>query len=217
MADTPDTGTNPRPPDETIAGTGPGIPDDALAPGETELPAPPSDEEVGKAARALDAPVRNERSRTMAFEVSSPSFADGGALPDIHARDHGNVLPALDWRGAPEGTESYAVIVRDPDAPQGTVTHLAVCDIGPEHPGLVEGQDLASFTVCTNVFGDTSYGGPRPPAGHGPHHYHFKVRALDVPTLDVRTGDDPQAMIRAAEGHVVAEAETVGIYEHGEK
>ncbi len=50
------TGPNEEPINETIAGTGPGIPDDALAPGE-ELPQPPSDEEVEKASRALDAPV----------------------------------------------------------------------------------------------------------------------------------------------------------------
>ena len=41
---------------ETIAGTGPGIPDDALAPGE-QLPEPPSDEEVERVARKLGAPV----------------------------------------------------------------------------------------------------------------------------------------------------------------
>lgn len=150
----------------------------------------------------------------MAFEVSSSSFADGAVMPDRHAKEHGNVLPALDWRGAPEGTESYAVIVQDPDAPRGTVTHLAVCDIGPEHPGLLEGERLDILTVCTNVFGDTGYGGPRPPAGHGPHHYHFKVLALDVPTLNVRTGDDPEVLLRAADGHVVAEAEIVGLYEN---
>ena len=51
------TGPNEEPINETIAGTGPGIPDDALAPGEEELPQPPSDEEVEKAAEALDAPV----------------------------------------------------------------------------------------------------------------------------------------------------------------
>lgn len=57
MADARESGTNARPQDETIAGTGPGIPDDALAPGETELPTPPTDEEVERAARALGAPT----------------------------------------------------------------------------------------------------------------------------------------------------------------
>ena len=51
------TGPNEEPINETIAGTGPGIPDDALAPGEEDLPEPPSDEEVEKAAEALGAPV----------------------------------------------------------------------------------------------------------------------------------------------------------------
>lgn len=49
-------GTNARPLNDTIAGTGPGIPDDALAPGE-ELPTPPSDEEVLAVARRLNAPI----------------------------------------------------------------------------------------------------------------------------------------------------------------
>ena len=49
-------GTNARSLNDTIAGTGPGIPDDALAPGES-FPTPPSDEEVAAAARKLGAPI----------------------------------------------------------------------------------------------------------------------------------------------------------------
>lgn len=49
------TGPNEEPINETIAGTGPGIPDEALAPGE-ELPTPPSDEEVERVARKLGSP-----------------------------------------------------------------------------------------------------------------------------------------------------------------
>jgi hypothetical protein len=51
------TGPNAEPVDEPIAGTGPGIPDDALAPGEEKLPEPPTDEEVEKAAEALGTPT----------------------------------------------------------------------------------------------------------------------------------------------------------------
>lgn len=50
------TGPNAEPLNETVAGSGPGIPDDSLAPGETELPRPPSDEKVEKAGEALGAP-----------------------------------------------------------------------------------------------------------------------------------------------------------------
>jgi hypothetical protein len=52
------TGPNAEPVNDTIAGTGPGIPDDALAPGEDQLPDPPTDEQVEKAAEALHAPGR---------------------------------------------------------------------------------------------------------------------------------------------------------------
>ena len=51
------TGPNAEPLNDTIAGTGPGIPDDSLAPGEEDLPDPPSDEEVERAARELGAPT----------------------------------------------------------------------------------------------------------------------------------------------------------------
>ena len=57
MADERDGGLNARPLNDTIAGTGPGIPDDALAPGENELPTAPTDEEVARVAKAIGAPV----------------------------------------------------------------------------------------------------------------------------------------------------------------
>ena len=53
------TGPNEEPINGTIAGTGPGIPDDALAPGEN-LQEPPTDEEVKRAAEALGAPGSEE-------------------------------------------------------------------------------------------------------------------------------------------------------------
>jgi Raf kinase inhibitor-like YbhB/YbcL family protein len=148
------------------------------------------------------------------LELSSPSFDNGALIPERFTKEHGNLMPALDWRGAPDGTESYVLIVEDPDAPKGTVRHLAVADIGPEVRGLDEGATLDNFTVCTNVFGDAGWGGPRPPAGHGPHHYHFRLMALDVPTVAVSGGADPAELIRAIDGHVVEEAEIVGIYEN---
>ena len=61
MDDQRDGGTNARPLNDTIAGTGPGIPDDGLAPGQDELPTPPTDEEVAAVARVLNAPVPENR------------------------------------------------------------------------------------------------------------------------------------------------------------
>ncbi len=66
------TGTD-GPDIETMASTGPGIPDDALAPGE-ELPTPPTDEEVRRTARKLGVPgaVRNVKfdGKTLATGVA---------------------------------------------------------------------------------------------------------------------------------------------------
>ena len=62
------TGPNAEPVDENIAGTAPGIPDDALAPGEEELPKPPSDEQVEEAAEALGAPNAKKERDTLPLE-----------------------------------------------------------------------------------------------------------------------------------------------------
>lgn len=62
------TGPNEEPINETIAGTGPGIPDDTLAPGEEDLPTPPTDEQVEKAAEALDAPIVRKERDTLPLE-----------------------------------------------------------------------------------------------------------------------------------------------------
>jgi hypothetical protein len=61
-------GPNAEPLNETIAGTGPGIPDDALAPGEEEPPTPPSDEEVERIAKVLHAPIGGKRDDTIPLE-----------------------------------------------------------------------------------------------------------------------------------------------------
>jgi hypothetical protein len=50
------TGPNERAVNEPIAGTAPGLPDEALAPGQT-LPDPPTDEEVKRIAEKLGAPI----------------------------------------------------------------------------------------------------------------------------------------------------------------
>jgi hypothetical protein len=62
------TGPNAEPLNEGIAGTGPGIPDDALAPGEDELPEAPTDEEVEQAAEALHAPTARRERDTLPLE-----------------------------------------------------------------------------------------------------------------------------------------------------
>jgi len=144
----------------------------------------------------------------MAFTVTSPEFTDGNAIPSQFTCDGNDVPPPLLVSNAPEGTQSFAVIVDDPDAPRGTFTHWMAYDIPPDQNPL---RTTAGRTL-QNDFGRAGYGGPCPPPGHGSHRYHFTVYALDVPTLDLpgETRDDFEAAITA---HMLGKARMMGRYE----
>jgi hypothetical protein len=110
------------------------------------------------------------------FVLSSPSFADGGAIPARHSCDGADVSPALAWEGAPQGTVSFALIVDDPDA-RGFI-HWAIYDI-PGGPGGSLPEGVAPTAVAPqgrSDFGRAGYGGPCPPSGT--HHYRFTLWAL---------------------------------------
>lgn len=151
----------------------------------------------------------------MALKLNSPAFADGERIPRRFVRDGANLSPPLEWSGLPEGTRSLALIVEDPDAPRGMFRHWAAYDIPPDKAGLDEGEGRRSADLHqgANDFGNAAYDGPQPPSGHGPHHYHFKLAALDVDHLDVGPRQRAEAVWAAAEPHVIAEAELVGLFE----
>ncbi len=75
-------------------------------------------------------------------------------------------------------------MIDDPDAPSGTFRHWGVFDIPDSARSIGGGQRIG--TEVTNDFGKPGYGGPCPPRGHGPHHYHFKLFALDADKLGSR-------------------------------
>ena len=121
----------------------------------------------------------------MTFTLSSPDFADGAPIPRRFTGDGENVSPALEWRDPPTGTKSFALIVEDPDAPSGTFRHWGIYDIPAGLQGIEEGGGDV-FPAATTDAGRQSYCGPRPPQGHGPHHYHFRLGALDMTTSTSR-------------------------------
>jgi Raf kinase inhibitor-like YbhB/YbcL family protein len=97
-----------------------------------------------------------------------------------------NISPALDWSGAPEGTQSYAITCFDPDAPTGSGWwHWVVTDIPVSVTSFEEGADLpAGARTWVNDYGYAGWGGPWPPPGPA-HHYMFRVFAVGVDRLDV--------------------------------
>lgn len=146
----------------------------------------------------------------MAITVTSPAFAAGERIPKKHAyRPEGqNVPPALRWTGMPAGARELALICDDPDAPVAEPwVHWVLYGIPATATGLPEGAGVEG----ENSWEEGGYGGPFPPKGHGTHHYHFKVYALDV-ELDLGPGATKAQLLKAMKGHVLAEGELVGTY-----
>lgn len=156
-------------------------------------------------------PPSNKDVKDSTMQLTSPQFQDGQPLPKLHAyKGEGhNVAPTLRWTGAPDGTESFALIVDDPDAPREQPwVHWVAYNI----PGGAAGLPTDSITQGVNDFGDKGYGGPMPPEGHGLHHYHFKLYALDA-WLDLRPGLSKDALLQKVDGHILDTCEIVGTYE----
>ncbi|HEY8509526.1 MAG TPA: YbhB/YbcL family Raf kinase inhibitor-like protein [Steroidobacteraceae bacterium] len=153
----------------------------------------------------------------MTLTVTAPAFRQGQKIPRQYSRDGGNVSPLIEWRGVPVGTRSLALVVEDPDAPRGTFRHWAVYDIPPDAGRIPEGagsrEQRNGLKMGVNDFGHARYDGPQPPPGHGTHHYHFRLFALDVPELDVPAGCSAREVLEAARAHSIAEAEVMGTFE----
>ena len=147
------------------------------------------------------------------LKITSPAFSHHDRIPARHASDGEDVAPALEWSGVPEGTEAFAVVVHDPDAPLvDGFTHWVAYGIAGDASGLPEGG--GEDTVHgRNSFGEEGYGGPAPPPGHGPHHYYFWVYALDE-DVDLEPGLDRRALLEAIEDHVIEQARLVGTYKN---
>jgi Raf kinase inhibitor-like YbhB/YbcL family protein len=149
--------------------------------------------------------------------LRSGVFADGAGIPRRFTCDGGDVSPPLDWNDAPAATRSFVVLCDDPDAPAGTWHHWAAYGIPVGRTGLPEGAALHAgkegFHQALNDFGRLGYGGPCPPRGHGPHHYHFRLLALSIEHLPVRKDSRCRDVEREARKHLLAEAVLVGLYE----
>lgn len=151
----------------------------------------------------------------MTFSLSSPAFRDGDRIPAKYTGDGDNLSPPLAWADAPPGTRSFALIVEDPDAPSGTFRHWGIYNMAGDRSTLPEGIErdkAAQMGHAVNDFNHRRYGGPAPPKGHGTHHYHFRIAALDVESL-AEPADIPIADLwRDVRRHMLAEADLVGTY-----
>ncbi len=155
----------------------------------------------------------------MSLTVRSQAFEEGHAIPKRHTGDGEDLSPQLSWSTPPPGTKELALIVDDPDAPSSEPwVHWLIYKIPAATPELAEGipptrspASPAEAVQGNNSWGTPGYRGPAPPKGHGVHHYHFKLYALDA-ALDLKPGLDKHELMNAMSGHILGHGELVGTY-----
>jgi len=153
--------------------------------------------------------------KTEEIRVSSEAFDNRQAVPRKYTGQGKDISPPLNWESGPKGTETFAIIVDDPDAPGKTWVHWVVYNIPGDVTSLPEGaspggQLPGEALEGRTDFGKNQYGGPMPPGGES-HRYYFKVYALDS-AVDLGEGATKQELLDAMDGHVLANGQLVGTY-----
>lgn len=169
-------------------------------------------------------PAAKETGAMAKFTLTSSDIADGGTIGNAQVFNEfgckgGNTSPALAWSGAPAGTQSFALLVHDPDAPTGSGWwHWIVYNIPAATSSLPAGAGdpkkklMPSGAVQgRSDYGTVGYGGPCPPPGK-PHHYNFKLYALKVPKLEVPEGASAALIGFNVRAQSLGEALLTGMY-----
>lgn len=150
------------------------------------------------------------------MKLTSTAFAPGGEIPARYTCEGQDVSPPLTWRDAPATTQSVALIVDDPDAPDPaapkmTWVHWVQYNLPPAGELAEAVRTLPPGTLLgLNDWKRTGYGGPCPPIGQ--HRYFFKAYALDTALPDLHRPTKAQ-LEQAMQGHVLAQAELIGTYQ----
>ena len=148
------------------------------------------------------------------IKVTSSAFADGGNIPAEYTCEGKGVAPPLAWGAVPSATKSIAVLVDDPDAPNGTFQHLAAFNLPPQRRSLPTEavKSIApgsALQTGRNSSGTVGFAPICPPSGR--HHYRFEVLALDT-TLQLPAASESDEIRAATRGHVLARGELTGLF-----
>jgi len=154
----------------------------------------------------------------MTFAITSPAFVDHGEIPIRYTCEGEDVSPPLEWTDPPVGTESFVLIIDDPDAPDPAAprmiwVHWVLYNLPAATRQLPEAVTRSALPPGTcegkNDWNRTVYGGPCPPIGR--HRYFHKIHALDT-VLPALRDPTKAAIERAMAGHILGNAELVGTY-----
>jgi Raf kinase inhibitor-like YbhB/YbcL family protein len=150
------------------------------------------------------------------MNITSPAFQHNAPMPSTFTCDGENVNPPLEFTDVPESAQSLVLLMDDPDVPKnlkpdGMWDHWVIYNIKPTVTSIAE-NSTPPGEQGLNSGGENEYYGACPPDRQ--HRYFFKLFALDTEL----TFDDPskvtkQMVIEAMQGHVIEEAELIGLYE----
>jgi Raf kinase inhibitor-like YbhB/YbcL family protein len=169
-------------------------------------------------ARAVDHPDL--------FELTSPDFADNGMLGEANAGNGTslrgpwacggqNISPALSWTHPPAGTQSFAVLMDDPDAASGRGgNHWIMYDIPAAASFVARGDaNTPGKFVSGNSGNGLAYHGACAEPGAKAHHFIFMVYALDIGLGKLKAGLTKAELAREMQGHNLAEASLMARYQ----
>jgi Raf kinase inhibitor-like YbhB/YbcL family protein len=157
------------------------------------------------------------------FKVDAPDLVSKGRITLAHVYNGmgcagQNISPALQWSNPPAGTRSFAVTIYDPDAPTGSGWwHWVMYNIPASTTSLAAGAGNGrnaprGSTEGITDFGSKGYGGPCPPVGDKPHHYHITVFALKVDKLDLPGNATPAYVGFNLNANKLGTARVTGLY-----
>lgn len=154
------------------------------------------------------------------FTVSSPAFENGGLIPAEYATTQvsggSNISIPYEWRNAPAGTKSFALVLVDHAPVAHEWVHWMVYDIPASSTALPRGASPSGLPEgakeLKNTAGREGYGGPQPPPGTGKHPYEATVYALDAPSLELSASATRQDLDAAMSGHVLGQASVTGMF-----
>lgn len=153
------------------------------------------------------------------MRLTSPAFENNETIPTMYTCEGENISPPLSWSSVPEDAKTLALVMDDPDAPNGTFIHWVVYNLSPTPPNLEEGASLSGrlsegLQEGVNSFGEQGYGGPCPPRGGGEHRYFFRLYAINQ-ELELSGRVTRDQLMNIIEGKTMDEAELMGRFARG--
>ncbi|OGT61545.1 MAG: hypothetical protein A3E85_05435 [Gammaproteobacteria bacterium RIFCSPHIGHO2_12_FULL_45_12] len=146
------------------------------------------------------------------FTLNTNAFLDEGALPVLYTCDGKNESPQLEWTGAPDKTQAFALLITDQNAPNAEFYHWVIYNLPKTTLSLDQGVSTlpAGTTTAKNSWGNPKYEGPCPPKGAA-HTYEITLYALDNP-LNLPASANAETIKSALEKHMIGKTHLTTVY-----